>query len=55
MKNIVLRLKAVDAEQVLHVDNEFLGAIFRVLPATCQTKWLDYDKSSFSTKWSAFM
>ena len=55
VKNIVLRLKAVDAEQVLHVDNEFLGAIFRVLPATCQTKWLDYDKSSFSTKWSAFM
>ena len=55
VKNIVLRLQSVDAENILHVDSEFLGSIFRVLPASSQVKWLDYDKSLFRSKWAAFM
>ena len=45
VKNIVLRLQSIEAEEMLHVDNEFLGAIFRVLPTNSQVKWLDFDKS----------
>ena len=45
VKNIVLRLQAIGAEGMLHVDNEFLSAIFRILPNSSQTKWLDFDKS----------
>ena len=55
VKNIVLRLSAVGAEQILHVDNEFLGAVFRALPVTSQSKWLDFDKSMYETKWTALM
>ena len=55
MKNIVLRLQAVKAEEVLHVDNEFLSSIFRVMPATSQTDWLKFGKSTFRSKWAAFM
>ena len=55
VKNIVLRLKALEAEEMLHVDNEFLSAVFRVLPSTSQTKWLDFDKSLDRSKWAAFM
>ena len=55
VKNIVLRLQSVGAEEMLHVDSEFLGAIFRVLPSNSQVKWLDFDKSLYKSKWSAFM
>ena len=43
VKNLVLRLKAVDAENMLHVDSEFLSAVFKVLPHNAQVKWLDFD------------
>ena len=55
VKNIVLRLEAVDAEKMLHVDSEFLSAVFRVLPANSQLKWLEFDKSPYTSKWAAFM
>ena len=55
VKNIILCLKAVKAEVVLHVDNEFLSSIFRVMPATSQIDWLNFSKSTFKSKWAAFM
>ena len=55
VKNIVLRLQAIGAEEMLHVDNEFLSAIFRILPSTSQSKWLDFDKSHDKSKWAGFM
>ena len=45
VNNIVLRLKAIEMEEALHVDNEFLAAVFRALPNHNQTKWLEYDKT----------
>ena len=47
VKNIVLRLQSVEAENVLHVDNEFLAAIFRVMPSDYQKDWLHYDKTHY--------
>ena len=55
VNNIVLRLKTIDAEPMLHVDSEFLSAVFRVLPTNSQVKWLDFDKSLHKSKWAAFM
>ena len=33
VNNIVLRLKALDMENMLHVDNEFLSAVSECCPA----------------------
>ena len=55
VNNIILRLKAIKMEEVLHVDGEFLSAIYRVLPSQFQTKWLDYDKDPYRSKWAAFV
>ena len=40
VNNIVLRLKALDMEEMLHIDNEFLSVVYRVLPSNTQTRWL---------------
>ena len=55
VKNIVLRLKSINAEEMLHIDNEFLVAIYRVLPRESQLDWLKFDKSLYRTKWAALM
>ena len=55
VNNIVLRLKAIDMELILHNDSEFLSAVFRALPSKYQDKWLDFDKSLYSSKWAALM
>ena len=55
VNNIVLRLKALDMENMLHVDNEFLSAVYRVLPSNTQSKWLEFDKSCFTSNWAGFM
>ena len=54
VNNIALRLKALEMEEMLHVDNEFLSAVYRVLPSNSQTKWLEFDKSLYRSKWAAF-
>ena len=54
VNNIVLRMKALDMEKLLKVDNDFLSAIYRALPSPVQDKWLEFDKSTYSTKWDAF-
>ena len=55
VNNIVLRLKAIDMGSILQNDAEFLAAVFRALPSKYQDKWLEYDKSLFSSKWDALM
>ena len=55
VNNIVLRMKALNTEQLLKVDNDFLSAIYRALPSKVQDRWLDYDKTVYATKWDAFM
>ena len=50
VNNIVLRLKAIDREEMLHVDNEFLGAVFRCLPNNSQIQWLQFEKNLFKSK-----
>ena len=50
LNNIVLRLKAIDREETLHVDNEFLGAVFRCLPNNSQIQWLQFEKNLFKSK-----
>ena len=50
INNIVLRMKSIGSDQILHSDNEFLSAVFRALPSKFQDKWLDYDKSTSSSK-----
>ena len=55
VNNISLRLKTLNMEQILHVDNEFLSAVFRVLPSTSQLEWLKFEKSAYTSKWNAFM
>ena len=55
VNNIVLRLKSVEMEPMLHVDIEFLSSVYRALPSTYQNKWLEFDKSVYHSKWAAFM
>ena len=55
VNNIILRLKAIKMEEALHVDNEFLSAVYRALPAHYQTKWLEFDKSLYKSKWCGFV
>ena len=38
---------------MLHVDNEFLGAVFRCMPSNTQVQWLQFDKSLYKSKWAA--
>ena len=45
VNNIVLRLKALDVEEVLHVDIEFLCAVYGALPSMTHVEWLRFDKS----------
>jgi hypothetical protein len=35
INNIVIRLKAVEREDMLHVFGELLSAVFRAMPAKC--------------------
>ena len=55
VNNIVLRLQALGVEEMLHVDNEFLSAVYRALPSNSQVEWLKFDKNLFRSKWAAAM
>ena len=55
VNNIVLRLKAVDREEMLHVDSEFLSAVFRAMPVNTQVQWLQFDKTLHKSKWAALI
>ena len=55
VNNIVLRLKALNIEQMLIVDSDFMSAIYRVLPSPSQEKWLEFNKEMHNSKWEAFM
>ena len=49
MKN----LAQLNLQDMLKYDDEYLAAIFKVLPAESRREWLKFDKSSFSTNWEA--
>ena len=55
VNNIVLRLQALGVEEMLHVDNEFLSAVYRALPSNSQVEWLKFDKTCFRSKWAGLM
>ena len=55
VNNIVLRLKSLDMEPMLHADTEFLSSVYRALPSHSQNKWLEFDKSVYHSKWAGFM
>ena len=44
-------MKTLKIEQMLQIDNDFLSAIYRVLPTSVQKDWLDFEKD----KWNVFM
>ena len=43
----------MEVEEVLHVDIEFLSAVYRALPAISQVEWLRFDKSCHRSNWAA--
>ena len=55
VNNIVLRLKAIEMENILSHDSEFLSAVFRALPNKYQDKWFDFEKILYPSEWAAFI
>ena len=55
VNNIVLRLRAIEMEEILHVDSEFLSAVNIALPSDFKKDWLKFDKSCFRSKWAGFI
>ena len=53
VKSIVKNLAQLNLQDMLKYDDEYLAAIFKVLPAESRREWLKFDKSSFSTNWEA--
>ena len=53
VKSIVKNLTEVNMEEMLKYDDEYLSAIFKALPNQERTKWLNFDKDSFSSEWKA--
>ena len=53
VKSIIYSLTEMKLQDMLKYDDEYLAAIFRVLPANEKTKWLDFSKSSFPSTWNA--
>ena len=53
VKSIVKSLTEMGMQEMLKYDDEYLAAIFRVLPAQHRTKWLEFDKSIHACTWEA--
>ena len=53
VKAIVKSLTEMEMQEMLHHDDEYLSAIFRILPSPHRNKWLEYDKSAHSSVWDA--
>ena len=53
VKGIVKSLTEMKMQEMLKFDDEYLSAIFRILPAQHRTKWLEYDKMKHSSTWEA--
>ena len=55
VKSIVARLSEMNLQEMLKFDDEYLAAVFRVLPSQERVEWLRYDKDKFDTQWEAMM
>ena len=53
VKSIVKSLTEMDMHQMLRHDDEYLSAIFRILPAQHRTKWLEFNKDTHASVWDA--
>ena len=53
VKTIEKRLKELSLENMLKYDDEYLSAVFKVLPSNEKIRWLDFDKSSYGFEWDA--
>ena len=53
VKAIVKSLSEMKMQEMLRHDDEYLSAIFRILPAQHRSKWLEYDKASHASVWDA--
>ena len=53
VKGIVKSLTEMKMQEMLKYDDEYLSAIFRILPAQHRTKWLEYDKMKHTSTWEA--
>ena len=53
VKTIVKNLTEMKMEEMLKHDDEYLSAIFKGLPSQERSKWLNFDKDTFSCEWKA--
>ena len=55
VKSIVARLRELKLEDTLKHDDEYLAAIFKILPNQERVEWLNEDKTKFDCNWSAML
>ena len=53
VKGIVKSLTEMSMQEMLRHDDEYLSAIFRILPAQHRTKWLEFNKDVHASVWDA--
>ena len=53
VKSIVNSLTEMTMQEMLKYDDEYLSAIFRILPAPHRIKWLEFDKMKHASTWEA--
>ena len=52
---LVKRLGTLGATNLLHFDNDYLNAIYLLMPIHYQYKWDDFETDDFANPWMAFM
>ena len=55
VRSLITRLESLGASEALKYDGEFLSAIYFQLPDRQKANWLEFNKNSFSNKWSALL
>ena len=55
VRSIISKLEAIDGSLALQHDAEFISAIYFQLPDRQKTRWLEFEKSSFSNNWLALV
>ena len=55
IRSLVTRLETLQASDALHYDGEFISAVYFQLPERQRFRWLEYDKSLHTDKWSALL
>ena len=55
VKTIEKRLRALNLQQMLCYDDEYLSSVFKALPVSERLEWLKFEKSGYSFEWDAMM